>query len=128
MAPKAGPHANVQSYCGARKSRPSDLHDQARKTPLSPPATSPAPATSADGPSFVARWDQGPQQLDIDMHGASPSAVRKFKSNRDGYSGHRTSRTADPDKRVFDIQIQMPPLGTIFDGIVSFANHHVMPV
>jgi hypothetical protein len=82
---------------------------------------------SGDGPNFVARWDQGPQQLDIDMHGASPSAVKKFKNDRGGYKGHHTSRTADPNKRVFDIQIQMPT-GMIFDGTVSFANHHIMPV
>jgi hypothetical protein len=82
---------------------------------------------SGDGPSFVARWDQGPQQFDIDMHGASPSAVRKFKSNKDGYSGHHTSRTADPDKRIFDIKIQTPA-GMIFDGTVTFSNHYKMPV
>jgi hypothetical protein len=76
---------------------------------------------SGGGPSFIARWDQKPAHLDIDMHGASPSAIRKFKNNKGGYSGHHTSRTADPDKRLFDINIQTP-LGTIFDGTVSFSN------
>jgi len=63
---------------------------------------------SGDGPSFIARWDQRPQQLDIDMHGASPSAVKKFKKDRGGYKGHHTSRTADPDKRIIHIVIQTP--------------------
>jgi hypothetical protein len=82
---------------------------------------------SGEGPYFIARWDQKPEHLDVDMHGASPSAIRKFKNNKDGYSGHHTSRTADPDKRIFDIQIQTPA-GMIFDGTVSFANHHIMPI
>jgi hypothetical protein len=83
---------------------------------------------SGDGPYFIARWDQRTERVDIDMHGASRSAIRKFKNEREGYSGHHTRRTADPDKRVFDIQVQMPPLGTIFDGTVSFSNHYKMSV
>jgi len=80
---------------------------------------------SGDGPSFTARLDQG-EKLDIDMHGAR-SAVRKFKSKKDGYEGHHTSRTTDPDKRIFDIKIQTPA-GIIFEGTVSFANHRIMPI
>jgi hypothetical protein len=76
---------------------------------------------SGDGPYFIARWDQGPEHLDIDMRGASNSTIRKFKKDKDGYSGHHTSRTTDPEKRLFDITIRTP-LGTIFDGTVSFSN------
>jgi hypothetical protein len=82
---------------------------------------------SGEGPYFIARWDQGPEHLDIDMRGASNSATRKFKKDKDGYSGHHTSRTVDPDKRLFDIKIRTP-LGTIFDGTVSFSNTYEVTV
>jgi hypothetical protein len=78
---------------------------------------------SGNGPYFIARWDQRPQHLDIDMHGASKDEIRKFKGNRDGYSGHHTSRTTDPDKRIFDVTIKISG-GVIFDGTVSFSNHY----
>ena len=61
------------------------------------------------------------------MHGASLAAIRKFKNKKDGYSGHHTNRTADPDKRLFDIKIQTP-LGMIFDGTVSFSNTYEMAI
>jgi hypothetical protein len=75
---------------------------------------------SGDGPYFIARWDQRPEHLDIDMHGAPKSGIKKFKANKGGYSGHHTSRPSDPDKRIFDIKI-LTPLGTTFDGSVSFS-------
>jgi hypothetical protein len=75
---------------------------------------------SGDGPYFIARWDQRPEHVDIDMHGAPKSANKQFKANEGGYSGHHTSRPTDPDKRLFDIKIQTP-LGTIFDGTASFS-------
>jgi hypothetical protein len=76
---------------------------------------------SGNGPYFIARWDQRPEHLDIDMRGSRRSAIKKFKANEFGYSGHHTNRPSDPDKRLFDIQIQTP-LGMIFDGTVSFSN------
>jgi hypothetical protein len=78
---------------------------------------------SGDGPYFIARWDQGPEHLDIDMCGASKSAIRKFKNNMDGFSGHHASRTTASDKRLFDVMIETPA-GVIFDGSVSFSNTH----
>jgi hypothetical protein len=76
---------------------------------------------SGDGPYFIARWDQGTEQLDIDLRRASNSVTRKFRKNKDGYSGHHTSLITDADKRLFDINLHTP-LGTIFDGTVSFSN------
>jgi hypothetical protein len=80
---------------------------------------------SGSGPYFIARWDQGVERIDIDMHGASRTAVRKFKARMDGYSGHHTSRSTDPDKRVFDVKIKIPT-GIIFEGTVSFSNTYDM--
>jgi len=78
---------------------------------------------SGVGPSFIARWDQKPEHLDIDMHGASNSAISKFRNNKDG--GHHTNRTTDPDKRIFEVKIETPA-GVIFDGTVSFSNTYEM--
>lgn len=82
---------------------------------------------SGDGPSFIARWDQRPEHLDIDMDGAPNSAIRKFKANKGGYTGHHTTRPSDPDTRLFDIKIQTP-MGMIFDGTVSFSLTFEMAV
>jgi hypothetical protein len=82
---------------------------------------------SGSGPYFTARWDQKPEHLDIDMHGASKSAIGDFKNNRNGYSGHHTSRSTDPDKRIFDVKIETPA-GVIFDGSVSFSNNYELIV
>ena len=76
---------------------------------------------AGNGPYFIARWDHKPEHLDIDMHGASNSEIRKFKSNEDGFAGHHSRRVTDPDKRLFEIKIETPA-GVIFDGTVSFSN------
>jgi hypothetical protein len=81
---------------------------------------------AGNGPYFVARWDQKPEHLDIDMFGATKSANKLFKAGKSGYSGHHTRRTADLNERRFHIRIEMPT-GTIFDGIVKFFNAYVLP-
>jgi hypothetical protein len=82
---------------------------------------------SGAGPYFIARWDQRPEHLDIDMHYASKGAIRKFKNKKDGYGGHHTNRTTDPNKRIFDVKIELPD-GVIFDGEVSFSNTYEVKV
>jgi hypothetical protein len=84
-------------------------------------------AKSGGGPYFIARWDYRPEHLDIDMHNASRSAIRKFKNNKDGYGGHHTNRTTDPNKRIFDVTIELPN-SVIFDGEVSFSNTYEVKV
>jgi hypothetical protein len=49
------------------------------------------------------------------------TAIRKFRNKKGGYGGHHTNRTTDPEKRIFDVKIQLP-VGVIFDGEVSFSN------
>jgi hypothetical protein len=77
-----------------------------------------------DGPSFVARWDNHAEALDIDMRDASDPGQADFKSGRGGYRGHHTVRAADPDRRAFSLRIETPEnvKGLIFDGEVSFSN------
>jgi hypothetical protein len=85
---------------------------------------------SGHGPYFEARWDQKPEQLDIDMRGAPRREMKKFKAEKDGYIGHhRARRTGDPNERCYEIKIQTPlPRGKIFEGTVSFVRHLIHPV
>jgi hypothetical protein len=78
-------------------------------------------SNSTDDPHFTARWDQGAEHLDIDMHNASRSAIGKFKNNRGGYRGHHTVRSPNLNKRIFEIEIKTPR-GLTFEGEVSFNN------
>lgn len=74
---------------------------------------------SGQGPRFTARWDEAATAMDFDMLDISTSAARKFKNNRDGYSGHHTCRSSDPDVRTFEVKIETPQ-GVIFEGDVTF--------
>jgi hypothetical protein len=80
---------------------------------------------SGIGPCFVARWDQKPECLDIDMSGETNCAAKNFKNNSNGYYGHHTNRSTDLDTRIFDIKIGTPA-GVLFDGTVSFSNAYEM--
>ncbi|MBN8988642.1 MAG: hypothetical protein J0H42_10375 [Rhizobiales bacterium] len=81
---------------------------------------------SGHGPYFIARWDQKPEHLDIDMFGTTKNAIKLFKAAKGGYSGHHTRQSADLNERRFHIRIEIPT-GTIFDGIVKFFNAYVLP-
>jgi hypothetical protein len=76
---------------------------------------------SREDPSFIARWDQQKEELDIDILGVSESERNDFKNNRSGYSGHHTNRGANTNKHVFDINIDIPGC-KIFEGSVSFSK------
>jgi hypothetical protein len=79
-------------------------------------------------PRFTARWDQKPEHLDLDMHGASNTAIRNFKNNRNGYRGHHTDRSENPEQRIFEVAIEIPPNRIIFEGEVSFSNMYKVHV
>jgi hypothetical protein len=76
-------------------------------------------------PSFKARVDDGSPgnrrqpELDIDIDGVSSAIERDFKANRNGYIGHHTDRSPNPDQRIYQVEIATPT-GKVFDGDVSF--------
>jgi hypothetical protein len=76
-------------------------------------------------PCFHARVDDGSSEkrkeleLDIDIKGVSESLVRDFKDNRNGYLGHHNARAANPDERIFGVEIATPS-GRVFKGQVFF--------
>jgi hypothetical protein len=73
-------------------------------------------------PSFSARWDQRPDELDIDIHHPSDAVVDDFKGGKSGYGGHHTKQSDDVNSRTFEITIKTPE-GLIFDGTASFTLH-----
>jgi hypothetical protein len=79
----------------------------------------------AGKPSFEARVDDGSPakrrepELDIDITGVTNAIERDFKANRNGYVGHHTDRSPNPNQRIFDVDIATPA-GMVFDGEVSF--------
>ena len=78
---------------------------------------------SGDGPYFTGRWDQKPEELDLDIHNApSKKAISDFNNEKAGYKGHHTERSPNPEQRIFDVFIQIPPERVIFEGEVSFSN------
>jgi hypothetical protein len=76
---------------------------------------------SDNRPYFTARWDQRAEHLDIDIHNVSNAVIRKSRKNKDGYEGHHTVRSSNPNKRIFEVTIKTP-VGVIFGGTVSFSN------
>ena len=83
---------------------------------------------TAGKPRFEARVDDGSPgkrkeqpELDIDIKGKGVTAaiVRDFQDNRNGYVGHRTNRSPNPNQRIFDVEIAIPA-GRLFEGEVSF--------
>jgi hypothetical protein len=76
-------------------------------------------------PRFEVRVDDGspgkrkPPELDVDIKGVSAAVERDFKGNRNGYVGHHTNRSPNPNQRIFDTVIAVPA-GRVFEGEVSF--------
>jgi hypothetical protein len=73
-------------------------------------------------PTFVARWDQNKETLDIDLKNTSPDELELFKSEKVGYSGHHPIRLNTPS-RTFKVDIRTPS-HHIFTGNVSFNINH----
>jgi len=58
-------------------------------------------------------------ELDIDIEAVTEAVERDFKANRNRYLGHHTSRSSNPDQRIFEVEIATPT-GKLFEGEVSF--------
>jgi hypothetical protein len=80
---------------------------------------------TAGKPRFEARVDDGSPgkrkdpELDLDIKGVSTAVEIDFKANRNGYGGHHTNRSPNPNQRIFDTKITVPT-GSVFEGEVSF--------
>lgn len=77
--------------------------------------------TSGSGPSFIARWHQRTEELDIDMRGASEDEIGMFERSESGYSGHHTTPILDANKHVFQVNVSTPHRA-IFEGTMSFSK------
>ncbi len=79
-------------------------------------------ATHTQLPSFIGRWDDVAETLDVDMFGGSAKARQNFYAGRNGCAGHHPMRTSDT-ARVYVIRIELSNK-VIFDGLVSFNINH----
>jgi hypothetical protein len=68
-------------------------------------------------PTFVGRWDQRANSIDIDLLG-DPSEARMFAMQKPGFRGHKT-RTTSERPRVRALDIETPRTGPVFRGKVS---------
>jgi len=74
-------------------------------------------------PSFLFRWDEKDDQLDVDIQGVSETLVKYFKKGKGGYKGHYPPKVQS-DGRVFEVDIHIPDKH-IFCGYVKFNVHHM---
>jgi hypothetical protein len=79
------------------------------------------------GPSFFARWDQRPHELDIDIEGVSQEKIHDFKNGKNGYGGHHTDKSDDPARRKFELQIKTPD-ELVFHGTIGFSVTYAQTV
>lgn len=75
--------------------------------------------------SFVCRWDQNPEEVDIDMY-LDGKIVAEFKSKNNGYEGHHTTRVSQ-DTRKFKIDVQVPGR-VIYQGYVTLNISHTIEI
>jgi len=74
-------------------------------------------------PSFLFRWDEKDNQLDVDIEDVPETVKKCFKHGTEGYAGHRPRRVQS-DGRVFEINIRIPEK-QIFHGYVKFNINHM---
>ncbi|MSR71603.1 MAG: hypothetical protein EXS50_02990 [Candidatus Taylorbacteria bacterium] len=73
-------------------------------------------------PSFVARWDQNYETLDIDILNIEKGVATLFKGGKGGYEGHHPVRISQ-STRTYKVSIKLPTKD-IFSGNVTFNINH----
>lgn len=74
--------------------------------------------TVAGWPSFIARWDEKADTLDIDILDVDDHVKRLFKGGKGGYCGHHRDRILG-EQRKFEVKVTLPNV-VVCEGIVSF--------
>ena len=69
-------------------------------------------------PEFLFRWDEKGDHLNVDMI-PDEGCQDDWKSETNGFKGHRPERTSDRPGRAFKLLITTPNL-KVFNGIISF--------
>jgi len=74
-------------------------------------------------PSFLFRWDEKVNQLDVDIRGVSRKIAGRFEKGEGGYAGHHPLKVQS-DALIFEVDIYIPDKH-IFNGCVKFNVHHM---
>jgi hypothetical protein len=80
-------------------------------------------AKKSDLPSFMFRWDEKDDRLDVDIHG-DPDVVTEevkdyFRRGTKGYQGHHPIRKEPLENKTFEIDIWIPGKN-VFRGCITF--------
>jgi hypothetical protein len=76
-------------------------------------------------PSFLFRWDEKDNQLDVDIQGVSSTVKKCFKNGIGGYKGHHPQQVQSEGKgRIFEVDIRIPEK-RIFHGCMTFGINHM---
>ena len=70
-------------------------------------------------PRFLLRWDAKKDELNVDIENVSEEAIKLFKGERQGYTGHVAKRV---DAKLFEVKICIPT-ANVFAGTVGFKIH-----
>jgi len=80
-------------------------------------------AKKSDLPSFMFRWDEKADSLDVDIQGDPDVVTEKvkdyFRSGTKGYKGHHPIRKEPLENRIFESDIWIPGKN-VFRGCVTF--------
>jgi len=74
-------------------------------------------------PSFLVRWDEKDDHLNVDIKGVMDTEVESFEKGNGGYSGHCFKRIK-ADGSTFEVDIRIPDK-QIFHGCVKFNINHM---
>lgn len=69
-------------------------------------------------PTFIGRWDEKAQALDIDIENVPDADKERFAAEAAGFCGHHTIRISN-DRRSFLVDSRIPGR-QIFRGVVTF--------
>jgi hypothetical protein len=73
-------------------------------------------------PTFLGRWDEKEQLLDIDILGVDKKSTSDFRAEKNGYSGHHPKHISE-SPRLFQIEINIPEC-EIMKGNITFNVNH----
>jgi len=68
-------------------------------------------------PCFIFRWDEQQDQFDVDIENVDNETKKKFKAEKDGYSGHHPRRSVR-NGRHMEVDISLPKK-KIFKGTIK---------
>jgi len=116
-------NVSAQEVCYCDASYILELYQEPRTAPNGRLVIAELRSKEGTPPSFLFRWDEKDNQLDVDIEDVPDTVKKCFKHGTEGYAGHRPRRVQS-DGRIFEINIRIPEK-QIFHGYVKFNINHM---